>query len=402
VAIGERPRAPRRRACATRSGPFPAGRAIATKRLLLLAFAALAVASPALAAGPPSVDATSYLVVNGKTGEVLAARNAQARVPIASITKLMTVLVALEHVRLTDVVSVQPSAAGVGESSIDLHSGEHLTVRDLVEAALIQSANDAAYALAAYAGGGDVAAFVREMNDKARVLGLRDTHFVRPDGLDAPSEYSSAADVTRLARIAMHELEIRNVVRLSTDTIAGPRVLHTWNDLLGTFPGVFGVKTGHTGAAGWCEVVAARSPGLTVYTTILGSPSREQRNADLAALLRWGLSRYRVASVIRPGRTYALAQAGYGRAPLALVAASRARRAVRVDRPLVARIVAAAAVKLPVHKGERLGVIRVFAGKRLIAARPLVAARSISRPAFGGRVGFYARHTAKHVWSWLT
>ena len=362
---------------------------------------ALVTACPALAARPPAVNSSSYLVVNGKTGEVLAARNPRAHVAIASITKLMTVLVALERVKLTDVVTVQPLAAGIGESSIDLRPGEHMTVRDLVEAALIQSANDAAYALAGYAGVGDVEAFVRRMNDKARALRLHDTHFVRPDGLDAPGEYSSAADVTRLARIAMRRREIREVVRLSSDTISGGRVLHTWNDLLGSFPGLFGVKTGHTGAAGWCEVAAARGPGFTVYTTILGSPSREQRNADLAALLRWGLSRYRVARVIRPGRTYALAQAGYGRAPLRLVAASRVRRAVRVDRPIVARIVAAAAVSLPVNAGKRLGVIRVFAGKRLIASRPLVAARSIRRPGLAGRVGFYARRTAKHVWSWL-
>ena len=98
----------------------------------------------------------------------------------------MTVLVALEHVRLTDDVAVQPSAARVGESSIDLRPGEHLSVRELIEGALIQSANDAAYALAAYAGHGDVTAFVQEMNAKARALHLRDTHFVRPDGLDAP------------------------------------------------------------------------------------------------------------------------------------------------------------------------------------------------------------------------
>ena len=166
--------------------------------------------------------------------------------------------------------------------------------------------------------------------------------------------------MTRLARIAMRNPEIRDVVRRRSETIGGGRTLHTWNDLLGTFRGLFGVKTGHTGAAGWCQVAAARKPGVTVYATILGSPSREQRNADLAALLRWGLSRYRVASVITQGRTYALAQPGYGRAPLELVAASRARRAVRIDRPLVARVVAAAAVELPVHVGDRLGVIRVY------------------------------------------
>jgi D-alanyl-D-alanine carboxypeptidase (penicillin-binding protein 5/6) len=359
-------------------------------------------ARSAPAAGPPPVDAHSYLVVNGRTGEVLAARNPRAQVPIASITKLMTVAVALEHVKLTDEVSVQPSAAGVGESTINLRPGERVTVRDLVEGALIQSANDAAYALAAYASGGDVAAFVHEMNDKARELDLRDTHFVRPDGLDAPDEHSSAADVTRLARIAMRVREIRDVVRLRSDTIAGGRVLHTWNDLLGSFPGLIGVKTGHTGAAGWCEVAAARRAGSTIYATILGSPSRDERNADLAALLSWGLSRYRVASVIRRGHTYGLAQAGYGRAPLRLVAGSRVRRAVRVDRHLIARIVGTAAVSLPVRRGERLGVVRIYDGKRLIAARPLVAARSIARPGLAGRVGFYARRAAKHVWSWFT
>jgi len=313
----------------------------------------------------------------------------------------MTVLVALEHVKLTDEVSVQRSAAAVGESSINLRAGEELTVRELVEAALIQSANDAAYALAAYAGGGDVASFVSEMNEKARVLRLADTHFVRPDGLDAPGEHSSAADVTRLARIAMHEPEIRNIVRLRS-AIAGGRVLHTWNDLLGSFPGLFGVKTGHTGAAGWCEVAAARRPGFTIYATILGSPSRGQRNHDLAALLRWGLSRYRVASVVSEGRTYALAQTGYGRAPLRLVAASGIRRAVRVDRPLVARVVATAAVSLPVHAGDRLGVVRVYSGKRLLGTRALVASRSVERPGVGGRVVFYAGRTVKHIWGWVS
>jgi D-alanyl-D-alanine carboxypeptidase (penicillin-binding protein 5/6) len=372
------------------------------RRLLLLVAAALAFATPAPAAGPPPVDARSYVVVNGKTGDVLAARGAHARVSIASITKLMTVIVALEHAKLTDVVSVQPSAAGVGESSIDLRAGERVTVGDLVEAALIQSANDAAYALATYAGGGDLAAFVREMNAKAHALRLRDTRFVRPDGLDAPGEYSSAADVTRLARIAMREPEIRQVVRLRTETIAGGRVLHTWNDLLGSFPGLIGVKTGHTGAAGWCEVAAARRPGRTVYATILGSPSRLQRNADLTTLLSWGLSRYRVAGVISQRRTYALARTGYGRAPLRIVAAAGVRRAVRVDRPLVARIVAQAAVRLPVRVGARLGTIRVYEGKHLIAVRPLVAERSVERPGLAGRLGFYARGTAKHVWSWFT
>src|SRR4051812_27648371 len=179
-------------------------------RLFVAAVAALLLAAPAHATlRAPAVDARAYVVVDGRTGEVLAARNAHARMPIASVTKLMTVLVALEHLKLGDTVSVQPTAAAVGESSIGLRAGERLSVHDLLEGALIQSANDAAYALAASAAGGDVSRFVREMNEKARALRLRDTHYVRPDGLDAPGEYSSAADVTRLARILMHERAVR-------------------------------------------------------------------------------------------------------------------------------------------------------------------------------------------------
>jgi D-alanyl-D-alanine carboxypeptidase (penicillin-binding protein 5/6) len=370
------------------------------RRLAAIVVGALAFAAPAHAAGPPPVDARAYLVVDASTGRVLASRNEHARLPIASITKLMTVLVALEHVQPSDIVTVRHKAAAVGESTIDLRAGQRLSVHDLVEGALIQSANDAAYALADY--DGDVSEFVAEMNAKAQELGLDDTHFVRPDGLDAPGERSSAADVTRLARIVMRIPLVRDVVRKQTDVIAGNRVLHTWNDLLGVFPGTIGVKTGHTGLAGWCEVAAARSTAVTVYATILGSPSRAQRNADLEALLRWGLGRYRVARVIATGRTYAFAETGWGHGAVALVAASSLWRPIRVDRPLVAQIVASAAVALPVHAGEQLGVVRVWQGKRLLGSRLLVAATAVRKPGLGGRVGFYARRTVKHVFGWFT
>src|SRR6266540_6351390 len=262
------------------------------RRALAAAVVALVVASPA-AAGPPQVTARAYYVENGATGEALAGEDARARLPIASITKLMTVLIALEHAELDDVVVAAPSAAAVGESTINLRAGERITVRDLVEAALVQSANDAADALADYVGHGSSARFVALMNAKARQLGLTRTRFTRPDGLDAPGHVSSARDVTALAEAAMRLPAVRSIVRRRTASISGGRVLHTWNDLLGLFPGLVGVKTGHTAGAGWCEVGAARRYGVTLYATVLWSPTRSQRNADLAALLRWGLSRYR-------------------------------------------------------------------------------------------------------------
>lgn len=369
-------------------------------RLALLATAFL-VAAPALA-GVPRVEGRAYLVQNGATGEVLLRFHERERLPIASITKLMTVLVALEHAGLDDVVTVSRHAAAVGESTISLRKGEQIAVGDLVKAALIQSANDAAVALAEHVGLGSVTRFVELMNAKARRLGLADTHFLNPDGLDAPGHYSSARDVTKLARVAMRNPVVRDAVRQTEATIAGDRRLETWNDLLSTFPSLLGVKTGHTAGAGWSEVAAARGRGVTIYATLLGGATRAGRNDDLGELLAWGLSRYRAVHVIATGRVYATAPAPYGRDPLALVATRPALRVVRVDRPLLERVVAPAAVPLPVAKGQRLGEVRVYVGKKLIARRPLVAARSIARPDLLGRVGWYAGEAARNLWSWLS
>jgi serine-type D-Ala-D-Ala carboxypeptidase (penicillin-binding protein 5/6) len=372
-------------------------------RTCALAAVALALAAPAPAhAGAPRVSARAFLIQDPATGEVLAQRASWARVPIASITKLMTVIVALEHTDLDDVVSVRSEAAGVGESTINLRAGERITVRDLVEAALIQSANDAADALAEYVGHGSTARFVAMMNAKARELGLTRTRFTRPDGLDAPGHLSSARDVTKLAEEAMRLRAVRSIVRRRTDTISGGRVLHTWNDLLGLFPGLIGVKTGHTGGAGWCQVAAVRRYGMTLYATVLGSPTRNQRNADLAALLRWGLSRYRPVWLVRPRRVYLRADVGYGRTPVPLVPARGVVRPTRIDRPLVERVVAPSVLSLPVQRGARVGEVRVYSGRRLEARVPLVAGRSVSRPGVDGRVGFYVRRTFSNVGGWFS
>ncbi len=367
-------------------------------RLLVLA-AALAAAAPALAG--PRIAGRAYLVENPATGEVLAASHARDHVPIASITKLMTVLVAVEHVELSDVVTVAPGAAAVGESTANLRAGEQLTVRDLVRAALIQSANDAAYSLALHVGHGRLGPFVALMNAKARELGLTDTHFVRPDGLDTRGHYSSARDVTTLAEAAMKIPFVRETVRERTAVIAGGRTLHTWNDLLKTFPNLLGVKTGHTTAAGWSEVAAARGRGTTIYATLLGSPSRSERNGDLAELLAWGLSRYRVVEAIAPGRDYGAATTPYGEAEVRLVPARRLVRVVRVDRPLVERVVAPAAVSLPVRRGQRLGTVSVYAGRTLLGTRALVADRTIEKPGLLGRARWYTGQAAHNAWSWL-
>ncbi len=371
-----------------------------TRRALLVSLvtlvAALAAAAVAAAFGPPPVTARAYLVENAATGEVLAAREARAAVPIASITKLMTVLVALEHRRLRDVVVVDPRAAAVGESTIGLRAGDRLTVADLVQAALVQSANDAADALA-LAVAPDFTAFARLMNAKARSLGMAQSHFVRPDGLDAPGHVSSARDVTTLARAAMRIRFVRDTVRLRSATLGNGRVVHTWNDLLSTFPRVFGVKTGHTSGAGWSEVAAARGAGTTIYATLLGSPSRSERNDDLSQLLAWGLAQYRVVTPVRGDRVYARVALPYGREPLELRADRPLRAVTRIERPLTETVVAPAAVRLPVRRGQVLGRVEIRAGTRLVGRRDLVASRTVNRPGTLARVSWYAGRTAHNL-----
>jgi serine-type D-Ala-D-Ala carboxypeptidase (penicillin-binding protein 5/6) len=369
---------------------------------LAVAIAALILVAPVLAVPAPKVSGRVWLVENGASGEVLLAHNARQRVPIASITKLMTVLLTLEHARLNDVVTVSPQAASVGESSANLRGGERITVRELLEAALIQSANDAADALADYVGHGNRARFVAMMNARARQLGLRDTHYVRPDGLDAPSHYSSAHDVTLLARVLMHRPVVRQIVRMRSAVIAGGQPLHTWNDLLYSYPGIYGVKTGHTSAAGWSEIAAARREGVSIYAALIGSPDRGRRNADLTRLLDWGFSQYVRAQPVVKRHAYAEARLAYGRRSLELVAAASLAGPFRAGEPLVRRIVFPDVVSLPVSRGQSLGQVRIYQRGRLVGTVPLVASRSVKRPGMAGRVGWYTRRTLHHMAGWFS
>jgi D-alanyl-D-alanine carboxypeptidase (penicillin-binding protein 5/6) len=360
--------------------------------LLAAVAAALSVVLSAAASTPPPVDARAVIVADGRTGDVLYTENAGRRMAMASITKLMTALVTLERAQPGEVVTVSPRAIGQGGSSIFLTAGEQLTVRDLLAAALIQSANDAAFALAAHVGDGSVQRFVRLMNEKAAELGLEDTHYVRPDGLDAPGHFSSAEDVFALARVAMQRPLVRKLVRTKTMQIAGPRTLKNWNDLLWRVRGLVGVKTGHTDNAGWAQVAAAKRGPTSVYAVLLGSPGRERRNVDLAELVEWGFDQYAIFTVVREGARYATAAIPFEDERVGLVAAGSAARVVRLGdgTRFVERVVAPAMVDLPIRKGQKLGEVVVTLDDREVARVDLVAARDVPAPTFRERAGWYA------------
>ena len=371
--------------------------------LLVLLVLLLAGAGSAAAAPPPAVDAKAVLVADGRTGDVLYALNEDRRMPMASITKLMTALVTLERARPREVVTVSPQAVGKGGSTIFLVPGEELRVRDLLAAALVQSANDAAFALAAHVGDGSVRRFVGLMNQEAAELGLEDTRYVRPDGLDTPGHYSTAEDTLRLARLAMREPLVRELVRRKTISI-GNRTFRNWNDLLWTFKGLVGVKTGHTDDAGWTEVAAARRAGTSIYAIILGSPTRAQRNADLTELLEWAFDQYARFTLVRAGERYASSAIPFSDERVGLVAAEDASQVIRLGdgTRFVERVVAPAMVELPVRRGQKLGEIVVLDGDREVARRDLVAVRDVEAPGFRDRAAWYADRALDEAGSMLS
>jgi D-alanyl-D-alanine carboxypeptidase (penicillin-binding protein 5/6) len=363
--------------------------------LLAVAVAALALCGPVYASAPP-VQARAYIVQSSVDGTTLAARDADARRPMASITKLMTVLVALEHLPLDRTVTVPAAAARVGESSLDLHAGQRLPVRDLVAGALVPSANDAATALA-IAAAGSVPRFVAEMNAKARELGLTGTHYENPHGLDEPGHVSTARDVAKLLRVALRNPVIRRYASSARTTLSDGRVVESTDNLLGAVPGLRGGKTGHTGLAGWSQVAFVRVGDVGITAAVLGEPSETRRDADLEALLRFGLASYRASRVVDDQRTYAAVPVGWGESPVRLVAPRPIVRPAPLDRPLVERVVVPAVAALPVRAGQRLGSLVVKDGDRVVARSPLVAATTRPEPGALAKAHWLAGRTLHHL-----
>jgi D-alanyl-D-alanine carboxypeptidase (penicillin-binding protein 5/6) len=374
------------------------------RRALFAAVALVALfALPIQASGAaaPQVPASAWYLV-GDDGAVLARHDAAQQRAIASITKLMTAVVVLEHARLGDVVRVDPRAARVGESTVYLRGGEELTVEQLLRGLLVPSANDAAEALALYIGRGSSDRFVALMNAKADELGLADTHFENPHGLDQSGHVSSARDVTTLLRYALGVPFIRDALQRDSVTLPSGRSFPSTDDLLGDWAPLVAGKTGHTHDAGWSETASATRDGATVYGAVLGSTSRGVRNDALRRLLTYGLDRYRRIELVDSRRVYGKAATGYGQPAVELVAPRSITGAVRVGTPVVERVIAPEVLALPVVAGQAVGRVEVYEGDRPLASSKLVAARAVPAASAFAKAKWYARRTAHKLWEMLT
>jgi serine-type D-Ala-D-Ala carboxypeptidase (penicillin-binding protein 5/6) len=361
--------------------------------LALLAVAlAAAVARPARAhaADGPVVRAPAAILVEPATGDVVFQRNAKDERPVASTTKLMTALLTLERAKLSTTLTAVRYHAAPAESVIGLRAGERLTVADLMRGLLLASANDAAATLATRIGGSRER-FVRLMNRRARELGLRDTHYANPIGLDESGNHSSAEDLVKLTLILRRNEFFRAVTNLPSATLqtgSRQRTILNRNLLVRNVPVVNGVKTGHTSTAGYVLVGSATRAGITVVSAVLGEPSESARDADSLTLLRYGLGRYhRVAGTTR-GATYATARLAHRDGRVNLVATRTVRRTIRRDERFTARVIGAPReVEGPLPAGARVGTIELRWRGRTVDRVALVTARAVSGSTVFQRAG---------------
>ena len=241
----------------------------------------------------PAVSAKSAILIEAESGEIIFSKNADERLPMASTTKIMTALVAIENADISKTVSVSPAAVGVEGSSVYLYADERLTLEDLLYATMLESANDAATAIAIEVGG-SVEGFAALMNDKAKAMGLTDTSFENPHGLDGEDHYTTAYELALITREAMSNQKFREICTTYKKTIPlneteGVRLLINHNKLLRSYDGAIGVKTGFTKKSGRCLVSAAERGGLEFIAVTLGAPDDWR---DHSAMLDYGFSLY--------------------------------------------------------------------------------------------------------------
>lgn len=339
------------------------------KRLqgLLLALAICLTQVPTASA--VGTNALSAILVEASSGRVLYEQNAERRLPIASITKLMTALVALESGKgMEDVVEVEEQHTLAEGSSLYLKAGERLTLGTLLYGLLLQSGNDAAAVIAQYCGE-DEASFVEAMNRKAEELGMMDTHFSNPSGLPDPEHYSTARDMALLARACLEREELKEITSTRSITLEG-RTFVNHNKLLWRCQGCIGMKTGYTQEAGRTLISAADRDGMTLVAVTLNDPDDWKDHEDL---YDYGFSTYSMATAARAGETLACVPTRGSLLPVSPAGAGEDLRypvaegeeltiSLSLDEPLA---------QAPVAAGERAGEVRILLDGQEVASAPL-------------------------------
>jgi D-alanyl-D-alanine carboxypeptidase (penicillin-binding protein 5/6) len=340
----------------------------------------------------PRIDSPAAVLVSLKTGHILFEHNAKQRMRMASTTKIMTAVLVLEKMDLAAKVTISAKAAATYEPKYWVRKGDVFTVDELLYALLLRSANAAAVALAE-ACSGSVDAFVQEMNRKAAELGMHDTHFTNPHGLDDDGHYSTAADMAVLGRYAMQDERFRKYVATREYELElpgrGPLLLTNTNKLLHEYPWVIGVKTGLTPKAEQCLVAAGRRDGVEVLSVVLGQPVSDLCFQESKQLLEYGFGQCRDLVLLQRGAVLGEATAPYGlEDPVRLVAAEGVTFEAYGGDEIETSIAADKALELPVVAGQPCGQMQVKVNGEVVKVVPLVADKPIAVPTLGTKLKY--------------
>ena len=360
----------------------------------LLAAAALAVTLKPAAAGAADLPVTSRaaLLMEKTTGQVLFAQNEHEALEPASVTKVMTLLLTMEAIdsgtiAYDDVVTVSAYAAGMGGSQVFLAEGEQITVEELLKAVCVASGNDAAVALAEHVAG-VTELFVEQMNNRARELGMKDTHFVNCTGLTAEGHVTSAHDIALMSReLLLHHPEVRNYTTIWMDTLRnGTFGLSNTNKLIRFYEGATGLKTGFTQEAGYCISATAERDGMELIAVIMKAPDKDTRSSDAKALLSYGFAAYTLAP--------AAPEEPLPPVPVAMGTQDAVQPVLETPEATVLLEKAAAggltrevrlepSVAAPVTAGQVLGELTLKSGGDTVLTVPLTAGEDVARRSWG-------------------
>ena len=337
------------------------------------------------------VPCAAAILVDEDSGTVLYEKNADARRPIASITKVMTLLLTFEaleagKISLDDFVPVSEHAYHMGGSQIWLEPGEEMTLNDMLKAICISSANDAAVAVAEYIGGSEPA-FAEIMNARAAELGMTNTHFVNACGLDEPEHLSTARDVAAMSReMLLHHTEVRDYCSIWMDTLRGGATqLVNTNKLLKSYSGITGLKTGTTGKAGVCISASAERDGLRLIAVVLGAASGKERFQAASTLLDYGFSHFESAAAELPADAPLSLPVKRGTAEsvaLTYTAPERCLMPKGGSSTLQVALDLPQKLAAPIRAGETVGTVKISNGSAELASYPVTAAQDVDALSF--------------------
>ena len=340
---------------------------------------------------PFTLDAKSAILMEAESGMVLFEQNADEALPPASVTKVMTLLLVMEAVdsgtlKLNDMIRTSTNASSMGGSQIYLKEGEELSAEDMIKSVVISSANDAAVALAEHIAGSEEL-FVKKMNEKAAELGMNNTNFENTNGLDdtVQNHVTSARDIAIMSRALIKHKKILEYSSIWMDSIRdGAFGLTNTNRLIRFYKGANGLKTGSTSRAGFCISATAERDGMTLIAVVMGSPTRDIRNAETTKLLDYGFANY--ALYVCEGKSMGNIKVlggvrdncGISHLTFSAVVKSAERDKISTEANIPESITA------PIKKGDKIGSIKVMMGETQIGEIDVVCDSDVKKIGFFG------------------